>query len=155
MFPVLLRVTMVYKKVWFEVSEGVTHPSSPSSLGSLFGPKVLTGAPCPLRTAFPWYYNLNVKCHPHSQRCEHLFPSWGLTLSGIYLEEEGHWLGRGRWSPVRFLCQATFVVLSLLLYCGCRVSRCYMFVALQLPGHEELAVSQRKPFLLNMPLVGT
>lgn len=48
--------------------------------------------PCPLRTAFPWYYNLNMKCPPHSQRCEHLFPSWGLTLGGIYLEEEGHWL---------------------------------------------------------------
>lgn len=29
------------------------------------------------------------------KRCEHLFPSWGLTLSGIYLEEEGHWLGSG------------------------------------------------------------
>lgn len=51
--------------------------------------------PCPLRTAFPWYCNLNVKCHPPSQRYEHLFPSWGLTLSGIYLEEQGHWLGWG------------------------------------------------------------
>lgn len=109
--------------------------------------------PCPLRTAFPCYYNLNVKCHPHSQRREHLFPSWGLILGGIYLEEEGHWLG-GQWSPVRFLCRSPLAILSLLLYCGCRVSRRYMFMALQLPGHAR-AVSQSKPFLLNMPLVGT
>lgn len=46
--------------------------------------------------------------------------------------------GRGRWSPMRFLCWAPFAVLSLPLYCGCRVSRHYMFMALQLPGHEEL-----------------
>lgn len=97
MLPVLLHVAKVYKKVWFEVSEGShVHRLHPHWVSYLV-PRSWQGLfePWPLRTDFPWYYNLNVKCRPHFQRCEHLFPSWGLTLSGIYLEEEGHWFGGG------------------------------------------------------------
>lgn len=86
------------------------------------------------------------------------FPSWGLTLSGIYLEEEGHWFAGGAveshevslLGPIR--CPFSTSLLRMqgkqaLHVHGPTASRAWRAVV-------SPTVSQRKPFLLNTPLVG-
>lgn len=146
---------------WCTRKSGLKSPRGHTSIVSiLIG--FLTWSQGPDRGSLnldPWgliFLGITIECEmsPTLSKVWTLVPQLGIDLKWDLPGGRGSLVwGRGWWSPMRFLCWAPFAVHSLLLYCGCRVRRHYMLMALQLPGHEELWAKENPSSLTCFLLV--